>query len=771
MDLIVAEKPSVARDIARVLGASKRGDGFLEGPSHVVTWCIGHLVEFEDPAHYDPRWKAWRLDMLPMIPERFALRPVDATRKQWSVVKRLLRDGRFTRVINACDAGREGELIFRHCYELARSRLPVMRLWVSSLTDAALRSSLAKLVPGHRYDALADAARCRAEADWLVGINATRALTVLGRAGSEAPGPLLSVGRVQTPTLAMVVERERAIRTFIPRDYWEVYGEFRLDTNDLRSDANECFRGRWEHDRRAALATRELADALVARASRATARVERVATRAQRVPPPLLFDLTTLQRRANTRFAWSAQRTLDLAQALYETHKLITYPRTDARHLSEDLRSELPAIFDALATVPSYAPAVASVRSEAAHAGKRVFDDTKVDDHHAIVPTTRRPDLRQLGPDEARLYDMVVRSFVGVFMPDAEFELTTIVVRVGDGAGVPVEVEAPESTPAREGERPTRFVDELPPPPDAFVARGRVRKVAGWQAFLGPLHADGRDDTDAPQALPVLQVGDTLTAHYHHEPKTTQPPRRYTEASLLAAMESCGKDVDDDGLRAVLKDSGLGTPATRAAILETLLKRAYLARHGKALVPTPLGEALVAAIPVAALRSAELTGRWEARLARMTRGEERREDFMRDIENFVRALVDEFRQGSPVEPPRQETVTKPRRVPRNTARTARASRRSAHPGEDTGLTCPVCARGTLLRGNRAWGCARWREGCQTVIPYEFGGRRITDAQLRDLATKGKTRSSTWTIDGTTVKGRLRYDTERAPPSLVLQRSG
>ena len=243
MDLIVAEKPSVARDIARVVGASKRGDGFLEGPSHVVTWCIGHLVELEEPAHYDARWKAWRLDTLPMIPERFALRPVDGSRKQWAAVKGLLRDRRFSRVVNACDAGREGELIFRHCYELANARLPIARLWVSSLTDVALRAALAKLAPGDRYDPLADAARCRSEADWLVGMNATRALTVRSRGAFGTQGPLLSVGRVQTPTLAMVVEREQAIRAFVPKDYWEVFGDFRAGAGA------ETFRGRWEHDR------------------------------------------------------------------------------------------------------------------------------------------------------------------------------------------------------------------------------------------------------------------------------------------------------------------------------------------------------------------------------------------------------------------------------------------------------------------------------------------------------------------------------------------
>ncbi|MFO0607705.1 MAG: DNA topoisomerase [Polyangiales bacterium] len=781
MDLIVAEKPSVARDIARVVGASKRGDGFLEGPSHVVTWCIGHLVELEEPAHYDARWKAWRLDTLPMIPERFALRPVDGTRKQWTAVKNLLRDRRFARVVNACDAGREGELIFRHCYELAGARLPIARLWVSSLTDVALRAALAKLAPGDRYAPLADAARCRSEADWLVGMNATRALTVRSRGASGTQGPLLSVGRVQTPTLAMVVERERAIRAFVPKDYWEVFGDFRAGSGA------ETFRGRWEHDRRTALTALPLAESLVARASRETARVERVATKAQRVPPPLLFDLTTLQRRANTRFGWPAQKTLDLAQSLYENHKLITYPRTDSRHLSNDLRGELPETFDALATVPAYAVVAKQLRAETPRVGRRVFDDAKVSDHHAIIPTTRRPDTRQLSPDEARLHDMVARSFLAVFMPDAEFELTTIVVKAGEGEAPPVEIDAPDDKPAREEEAPERFVEALPPPPDRFIARGRVRKVAGWQEVAGFGGDDERKGGVVPQALPAVRVGEVLAARYRHEAKKTQAPKRYTEAGLLAAMESCGKDVDDDELRAALKEAGLGTPATRAATIETLLKRAYIARREKALVATPTGEALVAAIPVAALRSPELTGRWEARLARMARGEERRDAFMRDIEGFVRELVGGLRQGAPVEAPLEAPAGEaaPTRVAarRGGAKGERTPRKERAPkapkampaaasrvGEDTKVTCPVCGQATLMRGNRAWGCARWREGCRAVIPYEYGGKAITDAQLRDLATKGATRAAAWRVDGAEVKGRLRYDA-KATPALTLERAG
>ncbi len=779
MELVIAEKPSVARDLARVLGASRRGDGCLEGPSHVVTWCIGHLVELEEPAAYRPEWKRWSMSALPMIPDRFQLRAVRTSASQWKVVKALLRDRRFDAVINACDAGREGELIFRLAYELAGAKLPIRRLWISSLTDTAIRAGFNALQPGARYDALADAARCRSEADWLVGMNATRAFTLRQRAVSDA---LLSVGRVQTPTLAIVTAREKAIRAFVPRDYWEVVGAF-------RAAEREPFRARWTWDRRTALDTKPLAESIVARAEESSkqhgAVVEAVNTRTQKVPPPLLFDLTSLQRTANGRYGFSAQRTLDLAQALYERHKLVTYPRTDSRHLSNDIFATLGNVFTALS---SCAPVATFARHLGANPPKRsgrVFNDAKVSDHHAIIPTPRAADLNALDRDEARLYELIARRFLGVFYPDAEFALTTAVVRVGvDDGSAPDVPDAPEVKPASgdEAQEPEvdRFIAKLPPPPDRFVAHGRQCLARGWQEVAG-----FEEDDSKLQALPEMKKGQRFDGRYAVETKRTKAPRRYTEASLLAAMESAGREIDDEALRAAMKDSGLGTPATRASIIETLLKRTYIRRDGKALAATPMGEGLIDALPVEALRSPELTGNWEARLAAMARGKEQRARFMADINEFVTNAVRELRGASLLDP--ASRVTPPerrgegrargvrdghasaprvaaRRAPKPSAETKSTERKSSdrQAGATVDLRCPVCGEGTILVGNRAWGCTRWKDGCRMVIPFSMGAKRVTDAQLRDLVTKGQTRVASFEVDGAPRKARLKLDRGASP---------
>ncbi|MEZ4393923.1 MAG: DNA topoisomerase, partial [Polyangiales bacterium] len=637
MELVIAEKPSVGRDLARVLGATRRGDGCLEGPRHVVTWCVGHVVELEEPGAYEPGWKRWSLESLPMIPGRFALRGVRSSRAQLACVKKLLRDKRFDAVVNACDAGREGELIFRWAYEHAGARLPVRRLWISSLTDASIRAGFASLQPGARYDALADAARCRAEADWLVGMNCTRAYTLRQRSVSDA---LLSVGRVQTPTLALLTERERAIREFVPVDYWELLGQF-------RGDEGAPFKARWSSQGRSALAEESLAAALRARAEDAVrlepAVVESLRARKQRVPPPLLFDLTSLQRAANGRFGMSAQRTLDVAQALYERHKLITYPRTDSRHLNADLFPTLAPIFEALASAAALRPFADALRESPPTRSPRVFDDKRVGDHHAILPTAKAPALDRLERDEARLYELIARRFLGVFFPDAEFALTTAVIRAGrdDGAREKVpDAPDPAKPQGDESEAPERFHTRLPPPPDRFIAHGRQCLARGWQEVAG------FDAGGAAQVLPAMAEGQRLAARFATEAKRTQPPRRYNDASILAAMEGAGRALDDEALRDAMKDHGLGTPATRAATLETLLKRGYIARDKKSLCATPSGESLIASLPVESLRSPELTGQWEARLAAIARGQERRESFMRDINAFVTRVVDEFKSGA-----------------------------------------------------------------------------------------------------------------------------
>jgi DNA topoisomerase-3 len=666
VELVIAEKPSVARDLSRVLGVRpSSGATSFESDRYVVTWCIGHLVELEEPAAYNPAWKAWRLDLLPMLPDAFRLRGAPHAIAQLRAVEKLLREKRFTTVINACDAGREGELIFRYVYQHANSRLPIRRLWISSLTDDAIRRGMASLRAGADLVPLADAARSRSEADWLVGLNATRAITARGRiAGHDT---LWSIGRVQTPTLAMLVERERELRAFVPVPYWEVRARL------------PGFVATWRDGAASRIATTELADSLVARDTQlGSAVVERVRAKTVREPPPQLFDLTSLQRTANRRFGFSAQRTLELAQALYERHKLLTYPRTDSRHLTKDVAAELATPIAALANVPEYAAFAQQLVATPAmwqRANRRVVDDTKVSDHHAIIPTGAPVHLSSLDRDEARLFDLVARRFLGAFFPDAEFASTEAWLRVG-----PPSPDRPLRE-ATDGERDA-FVKALPAMPDRYLARGRVRTVAGWQdvAGLDPMRTargDGRDardgdieratagrdgvgrdagrdgdrddDREPTMALPPLVEGHVLPARFSSHAKQTTPPPRYTEATLLGAMETAGKRIDDEALRAAMKDTGLGTPATRASIIETLLRREYIARERTNLVATPLGESLIAQIPIASLASAELTGSWEARLAAIARGKDTRAAFMADIARYVHQIIDAVR-GAPAPP-------------------------------------------------------------------------------------------------------------------------
>jgi len=784
--LVLCEKPSVARDIARALRVPLSGSAFVSD-DYVITWCIGHLVELEEPAAYSAAWRRWSFGSLPMLPERFRLRPIKQTARQWKVVRDLLARRDFAAVINACDAGREGELIFRHCYELSGCTLPVLRLWISSLTPQAIQRGFAELRPGSAYDALGAAARCRAEADWLVGLNATRAVT-LWRGGNT----LLSLGRVQTPTLSLLVTREREIQRFVPRDYFEV--EAHLDA------AGGSFVARFEHDRKSRFAAAPLAEAVASRDRSAPPPwIESLEEKPVREPPPLLFDLGALQRTCNRRFGWSAQHTLSLAQSLYEQHKLLTYPRTDSRYLSQDLVPQLGKTFAALAKNAEYAPFCAVLADGKAKAPRRIFQDHKVTDHHAIIPTLveHTPErLAALSLPERQLLDLVARRFLGAFFPDAEFRETRVIVRV-DAAAAAAAPPPPSVNLADE------YMQKVPPPPDRYLARGRVRISAGWQEVAGfsdtakarglSDEAEADEDSEKEQTLPPLAIGKRLTGEFVVAAKKTRPPPRYTEASLLAAMDGAGKKLTDQALRAAMQDHGLGTPATRAAIIETLLARGYAARQSKLLVPTELGLELIGSLPVPGLCSAELTGQWEARLSRLARGEGAAAEFMADIAAYVRELVSAVR-AAPEQPalraapqparaaedsdsPRKRRTSRPRstaggeakRGQRKRTRTAgppaakkvrtarkpagaesrrkRAPAVSAAPASpapsappplqqpgmpvEPAVLCPRCRKARLLWGRRAWGCADFR-ACPLTIPYERDGRRLTEADLRLL---------------------------------------
>jgi DNA topoisomerase-3 len=778
VQLVIAEKPSVARDLARVLGVRGTGKHAIEGQGRVLTWCIGHLVELEEPAAYDGRWKAWRLDTLPMLPSAFKLRAVDGTRDQLRAVSGLLTDRRFKEVVNACDAGREGELIFRYVYELAGSRLPIRRLWISSLTDEAVRAGFGALRPGVDYDPLAAAARCRSEADWLVGMNATRAVTVSARDAAprarpsrppqrgrhgKSDSPLYSIGRVQTPTLAIVVRRELEIRNFVPRDYWEIRGVFTpVSSADGATEKVQATWGVAAPDGKAVrtrLGERALADGVVARDQADVAAggergavVERLRQKKVKEPPPLLFDLTSLQRTANKRYGLSASATLAAAQALYERYKILTYPRTDSRHLTSDMAKELSKTFGALAAVADYEPFARPLLDTPPAQSKRVFDNGKVSDHHAIIPTGKPVNLNELPRDERRIFDLVARRFLGAFHPDAEFAATDVVIRVG----APVKEEAAS---ARGGDAPAddALLATLPPPPDRYRARGRVRLVAGWQA-VAQMGDGKRDDEEDAAALPPLEEGQRLVARFEVLTKQTRPPPRHTEATLLGAMESAGKEIEDEELRAAMRDSGLGTPATRAATIETLVKRTFVGRDGKNLVPTEMGIGLIEALPVKSLASPELTGAWEARLARIARGQDTRPAFMADISRYVGEVVTAIRGGRGP----QASGLRPQ-APDPEARGPKPEARAAAPKPATAptdLPCPSCKQGRLVAGNRGWGCSRWREGCAFVIWFQIAGRRITDAELGDLVSKGKTRKRKWRADGGgEVSARLVLDLE------------
>jgi DNA topoisomerase-3 len=599
MRLIITEKPSMGRDVAAALGATRRGEGYLEGKDDIITWCIGHLVELDDPENYDPKLKSWRMETLPIIPEEFKYHASDRTKDQFNVIKNLLSRDDVTSIVNAADAGREGELIFDLVYTLARSRKPVERLWISSLTRDEIIAGFNRLKPAADYTGLRDSARSRQQADWLVGLNATRAQTIKAR-GAGYDG-VYSLGRVQTPTLALIVGRDEEITNFVPTNYYEVVADFQSKAG--------AYRGTWFNKQGSRFEHQDAAEAIVFKVQGKRGTVEKVEKKASKERAPLLYDLTALQRAANARYAFSAARTLELAQTLYEK-KFITYPRTSSRHLSTSVNQELKAHVEA-ASVGPYVKFIETILAKGTpKLTSRHVDDKKVTDHHAVIPTKQRVEPNALQPDEKRIYDLIARRFLAAFYPDAELERTAI-------------------TTAVEGEQ--------------FITRGTVVLKAGWREVDPPGREEKKkaDDDEAEDAeLPPVKAKEAVeTKNVEAVAKQTKAPPRYSESSLLGAMETAGKKVEDEELRLAMKDSGLGTPATRAQIIETLLKREYITRDKKSLTATPKGIALIKLLPSQLLKSAELTGSWERKLARMARGEYARDAFMGEVKEMVRELV------------------------------------------------------------------------------------------------------------------------------------
>ena len=681
--LVVAEKPSVARDLSDALpGTFQNEDTHYEGDEYVITFAVGHLVQLVDPEVYDEKLKKWRMADLPIVPEEFKLAPRDAkAKKQLKAIHKLMKRDDVDRIINACDAGREGELIFAYIYETADIEKPVQRLWVSSMTKQAIREGFEKLRPGEELQPLEAAARSRSEADWLIGMNATRAATIRGRAWV---GGVVSLGRVQTPTLAMMVKREREIQAFTPEPYRLVRARF-----DPR------YEGMWfEGDETRIFGDLSRAEQIAEKVTGKDGTVEKTEQKEQSERPPLLYDLTSLQRDANRRFGFSARRTLQAAQSLYEDKKAITYPRTSSRYLSGDMVPFLKPTAETLVPIGDYAAAARYVLGLDRLPLQRVVNDARVDDHHAIIPTDVEHPVDRFSPDERRIFDLVARRFLAVFHPAARYQRTEVVTFVED---------------------------------ERFRTRGKITLEPGWRGVYGlesdldkqARAAQDEETADESAELPELEQGQAVKCvEAEFEDKQTKPPPRYTEATLLSAMETAGKRIDDEELREAMKDSGLGTPATRAETIEVLIRREYIERAGKELQPTPKGLQVITMLEEHPLTSPELTGDWEKRLSDIEHGSGDRDEFIKGIVDLTTQTVEQI---------------------------AALDKEKLRPERVELGPCPRCGAetGEIIKENsRAYGCTSWKSreepGCGYVIWKRVAGRTITPEIARQLIENGRT---------------------------------
>lgn len=648
MKVILTEKPSVARDIAAHLGARQRHEGYFEGNGCQVTWAFGHLISLKNPEEYDPALKKWTLDTLPFIPKQFELKVVEdkGIRKQFAIIKKLLKSA--SEIICATDAGREGELIFRYILSMAQcTNKPWKRLWLSSLTEEALQAAFHNLKPGKAYDNLYAAAKCRSESDWIVGLNATRNLTVRYGAGKT----LWSVGRVQTPVLAMIVKRDDEIRHFKSEPFWDLFTKYR----------EVAFKHKGERFK-----SKDLADALLENVKDHPLVIDRIEKKKENEHPPLLYDLTELQREMNRKLGMSAADTLQIAQTLYEL-KLITYPRTDSRYLTSDLKNQVVNTLESLKQIRGQE--IENLDLNQLNFSNRIINDKKVTDHHAIIPTGKLPKTLPL-PSQA-VFDAIVTRLIAVFYPSCIKELTTI-----------------------EGISNN----------ETFQAKGVRFLVLGW-TVLYPKKKEENKEIKPPQEIQELPLFEKKESGPHFPYITegkTKPPAHYNENTLLGAMETAGKFVEDENLKEALKEKGIGTPATRASIIETLLTRRYIQREGKTLIGTDLGRYLIALIQDPNLKSPELTGEWEAKLKEIEKGKFSAEEFMRRIERFTDQVIkdsDIFRINY----------------------------------EIYGC-CPKC-KSPVIKGKKGYGCSKWREGCSFVLWIEQKGQELNENQIRSLLQK------------------------------------
>jgi DNA topoisomerase-3 len=641
MKVIIAEKPSVARDIAAVLDIKNSKNGYIEGRGCAVTWAFGHLVTLQEPGEYDPALKRWSLDTLPFVPDEFKLtliknRGVD---KQFRIIESLCKDA--DEIICATDAGREGELIFRYILAQAKcEEKPIRRLWLNSLTTDAIKDAFADLKDGHDYDSLYDAARCRSESDWIVGLNSTRFYTVRhGRIGGGKDRVLWSIGRVQTPVLAMIVERDDAIDQFRPEPFWELSTRYRdVVFRYSGKRFNEKEKG---ESKRATIADQPFT-------------ITEIKAKKKKEQPPQLFDLTTLQREINKLHGLSAADTLSATQNLYEK-KFVTYPRTDSRYLSKDMQPRIPQIFTKLKA--SHTEQIAPLDLGNLPFTKRIIDDKKVTDHHAIIPTGVLP--RGLNSQEQLVYNTITTQFIAAFHPVCIKNITTV---TGNSNNV------------------------------KFTAKGTQVVEPGWTGLFAK-----KKTTE--QIMPLFEKGETGPHTPSLREGKTSPPKHFTENSLLGAMEAAGKFVEEDSLREALKERGIGTPATRAAIIETLLRRNYIRREKKQLRCTDMGRCLIALIQDPLLKSPEMTGEWEGKLKEIERGELSADSFMGEIGDYIRGLI-------------QQNTKQP-------------------DSPDNGWNCPLCGR-EVIRGKKAFGCSGWKEGCPFILEPSCAGVPLDTRQVQTL---------------------------------------
>lgn len=675
MIVCITEKPSVAKDIAAILGATVRREGYYENDAYRVTWTYGHLCTLKEPADYTPLWKRWSLGQLPMLPPKFAIKVIHQERieQQFKIIESLI--GEADEVINCGDAGQEGELIQRWVMQKASIKCPVKRLWISSLTDEAIREGFKNLRPQSDFDPLYHAGLSRAIGDWILGMNATRLYTLKYTSGN---GNVLSIGRVQTPTLALIVQRHKEIEAFKSEDFWELKTVYRDATFNART-------GRYKDEQTANAALESIKPCQFI--------ITDIEQKQGRESAPRLFDLTSLQVESNKKWGWTADETLSLIQSLYEK-KVTTYPRVDTTYLSEDIHAKIP---DILRQMTPYAAITAPVLADKITKSKKIFDNSKVTDHHAIIPTGQSPS--SLIGNERLLYHLIATRFIAAFYPDCRFDSTVVTAKAGD-------IE--------------------------FRATGKVITDEGWRKVLTPAKDDNDKSAEGTQVLPHFTVDESGPHAPFLQKKATQAPKLYTEGTLLRAMESAGKNVDDEELREAMKENGIGRPSTRSAIIETLFKRHYICRQRKSILPTPAGIQLIETINQDLLKSPKLTGIWENKLRKIERQQYSAPEFISELKQQISEIVINVlsdNTSSRIEV--TETIQQPSSPKK--PKSPRAPRITSFEQ----VECPLCKKGHILKGRTAFGCSEYKAGCTLRLPFDTYPDTLTPSKLKKMIEKLK----------------------------------